>query len=578
MASAPPIFEESFDKFCDELRQDPTKKNQLAFFEEIQKHNGNTSVTELQNELEALLGKAQSSKLRKRYGVFRTTVNALKEYTGVLDVFVQVQPMPLAIIWGGLRIVVECASRYDSHFDKIKTEIQNELPDLLIDLAGCEDIYGMSSYGFRVTRNIIALSYINIFKFCYHATKLLQSPVVSAVVESRARKLHAALQDLRSNWDHLSRIRDSVESRLNKETRMKLEAEANSNQLIRQKHVEEFVKTELERAAAKIDREEAAKERDKAEQERAAASEERRLAAAERLQAEAERQAASKAREAEEVNRSLDAEYKTRQVIVQQGERLQALRSRILANDSHEELNWGTIAAQLLDNFKEEGLDPAPVLEPFHQINENNPREVEGFVDRLFDLLPMTYVFIDGLDEADHDPGRSSAIDKSTEVRKVVQFLTKKACRSPERVRIWFSSQDSPSVRDHLSNAKKAIKNSMCLEDVMLEVPLSISDTEQDIRSYVKDRISSSQIVVSESARLSLQGILLRDVGGSFLWASRMLDEITHDWLSSHEDDVQFLESIKAGLPQTITEVYEKTMERVKLRTPPDRKELPLWK
>ncbi|KAI1358257.1 hypothetical protein F5Y08DRAFT_351042 [Xylaria arbuscula] len=596
MAQRLSVFEESFNQFCDDLERNPRKEKQLAFFEEVRSQNGKSSAADVQTKLEILLSQAQSAKLRKIYGSFRTIVDALKNYSGVLEVFVQVQPVPLAIIWGGLKIVVECASRYDDHFDKIKNEIQNELPFLLYDLAGCEDIYGSSVYGADIMRKIIARSYINIFEFCYQAKKLLQSPAIYSIVESK--KLQEVVQELRSNWDYLSKIRDGVESKLDQEARAKLEADANSNDVMRQRLVEEFFKLELERSAAKLDREEAVKERERAQQDRMQLLRSRILGDASYEQLNLgifdsarhlpgtcqwilnhdkyvtwttphKREPMLWLYGPNGTGKTFLTEAAIRSIQMAEGKRtaFYFITGPITMNQL-----LRNIAAQLLDNFREEGLNRELILDPFYTINENSPSAVQHLVKTLFILLPMTYVFIDGLGELENvNDSRSShpSINVERELKNIIDFFVTETFSSPDHMRLWFSSQDSSLTRKCLDTGNGKLK---------LEIPLSITDTKLDIRSYIAHRLSSSEKVKTESAKLILQNVLLRDVDGNFLWAKIMIDEITDDLLASHEDDEQLLESIKSGLPRTMTDVYRKVVERIQSRTPHDQRILPLWK
>jgi hypothetical protein len=244
--------------------------------------------------------------------------------------------MPLALIWGGLKIVLDvsilisdvlhdwgyelticqCAGRYSQQFDKIKTEMQR-LPDILWDLSSCEEIYGTSLYGADVVRRVICVSYRTIFRFWYRSVKILEHPKRYILLENR--KLSGLIFDLGRNWETLSKIRDGVEAQLNHGMREKIAAEAKLAEDMRQGLTAEFIKTALERSAAQIDREIAEEERQKAELERAAAQKDRELAETERQNASQERAAAEDERKDAHLHRITDLTWKCEQNRFQAG-------------------------------------------------------------------------------------------------------------------------------------------------------------------------------------------------------------------------------------------------------------------
>lgn len=166
----------------------------------------------IQDSVEQLARNCADKKLRRVYGAFVPIVEALKDYTGVIDtmsaspIFTSLQMSQLtkcvscspglpnatctnlgwledcfgceyftANVKSSELIVLQCAGRYSQQFDKIKTELQR-LPDILWDLSGCEDIYGTSPYGADVIRRTICASYQTIFKFWYRSAKILEHP------------------------------------------------------------------------------------------------------------------------------------------------------------------------------------------------------------------------------------------------------------------------------------------------------------------------------------------------------------------------------------------------------------------
>lgn len=180
----------------------------------------------------------------------------------------------------------QCAGRYNKQFDLIKEEV-SQLTDALWELSVFEKIHGTSLYGADAVQRVLSSSYQTLLKFWYRCTKILESP--GRYVFSTNTKLQRLVEELESNCQYLSRIRDSVEAHFNMETRESISAEQ--------------VHAAAERAAASEDRKLAQCERQKAEVERQKAEAERKVAEEERRRAEEERRKAQKEREQMEVER-----------------------------------------------------------------------------------------------------------------------------------------------------------------------------------------------------------------------------------------------------------------------------------
>ncbi|KAH7364600.1 hypothetical protein BKA65DRAFT_141598 [Rhexocercosporidium sp. MPI-PUGE-AT-0058] len=324
------IFEQEFQSFCDDLASDPKQKKKLEFLERIKTQNGTAAPATIQDSVENLARNCSDKKLRRVYGAFLPVVEALKDYTGVIDTMIQAYPMPLALIWGGLKIVLDCAGRYSQQFEQIKTELQM-LPNILWDLTSCEELYGVSPYGADVVRRVIGRSYKTIFNFWYRSAKILEHPKRYVLMENR--KLAGLVTELERNWVTLSRIRDGVEAQLNKTMRETIAAEATLAEGTKQSLTVEFVKTALERSAAQIEREKAEEERGKAEADRLAAQKDRELAQVERQKAAEEREAAEVERRDAQSHRVTDLTWKTEQMRVQAGTEMRSLMARIESRD-----------------------------------------------------------------------------------------------------------------------------------------------------------------------------------------------------------------------------------------------------
>jgi hypothetical protein len=77
-------FQKEFDAFCAELRSNPKKKKKLEFIDRIK---DNTSSPEaIEDELGKLVKSAKDKKLRRAYSHIQHVMEAVKDYTGVVEV------------------------------------------------------------------------------------------------------------------------------------------------------------------------------------------------------------------------------------------------------------------------------------------------------------------------------------------------------------------------------------------------------------------------------------------------------------------------------------------------------------
>jgi len=79
------VFEEEFESFCLDFTNDPKQKNKLEFFQKIKAQNITANVEDVQLSVENLVKSSADKKLRRVYGAFAPVVEALKDYTEVID-------------------------------------------------------------------------------------------------------------------------------------------------------------------------------------------------------------------------------------------------------------------------------------------------------------------------------------------------------------------------------------------------------------------------------------------------------------------------------------------------------------
>lgn len=111
------------------------------------------------------------------------------------------------------------------------------------------------------------------------------------------------------------------------------------------------------------------------------------------------------------------------------------------------------IAAQLL--FRLRGITPDAIptsMEPFLHINKDDSAAVENLIHVLLLEIPFTYIFVDGLDEAEYadDQAFIPTIRQNQEVPTFVDFLVREVLQSPTTVRVVRQSIPHVDSRVHV--------------------------------------------------------------------------------------------------------------------------------
>jgi hypothetical protein len=225
------------------------------------------------------------------------------------------------------------------------------------------------------------------------------------------------------------------------------------------------------------------------------------------------------------------------------------------------------LAYQLLDCLIVKSVETPASLEPFLQINKDDSGSLERLINFVLLELPFTYIFIDGLDEADYTEGQllSPAHRYNKDIPDFVTFLIQEAVQFPGKLRLWCSSQPLPGVQDYLCQPE--------WKDVITEIPLQIEDTADDIQRYLLAAVPDTTPDTTSFARTLITSTIATDVEGSFLWASSMLRDLKDE----AEDTDDLIRLANEGLPREMSGLYTKAINRMKKQDGGNKK-LPLWK
>lgn len=202
----------------------------------------------------------------------------------------------------------------------------------------------------------------------------------------------------------------------------------------------------------------------------------------------------------------------------------------------------------------------------FVQINTNDSAELENLIRVAVSELPMTYIFIDGLDEAEYaDDNSRPAPARGDDVQAVIEFLIRDIAKSSPAFKLWLSSQPLPEIRGYVCKSDWA--------GGIQELSLQTKHTQTDILSYLGSAIGEPT-ADNNLGRIFVKAALASEVEGSFLWANTMLKDLQ----SQVDDDSELLKLAGEGLPTEMNKVYTKMINRLQSQHKWTADGLPLWK
>lgn len=191
------------------------KKKKHSFVVSILSNDDATAETV--NELLLLLERKNQDRRSSRAikKILNPVVTVLNDYYGIVDTLSNADPMPTAIIWGGLKVVIEGLNRFTGLFETIKSELL-ALTTQLQRLTFYEDLYEDSS----IMQKQLCRSYINLLRFWYHVNKECDRCKFSALFRAAAsfstKKLQVIIDDMRQDSDNIEKLAPIIEARRDK--------------------------------------------------------------------------------------------------------------------------------------------------------------------------------------------------------------------------------------------------------------------------------------------------------------------------------------------------------------------------
>jgi len=602
MASRPASHYEQV--FLDYINNLDSTRGKHHFIGDIKVQCQNASLEDLQESVEQLVKKCADRKLRKwmdRY--MMPVVNGLKDYSQAIDQMVAAYPMPAALIWGGLRAVIETTLRFTGSLDDIQSVLAS-LTSHIWTLESCDAIYATSGHSAPTVQAVVGRSYMHILELWYKITKELRRSQLRQVSRAlfRNEKLIKALDRLKEDADELRRICDVAEAELQSQAREKLSELSDELRAERELQI-------IERAAAAEERRINELHRRNVEEMRIelkaahehlkigfALSEQHQRAAARRQLIES--LSGDHSHNADLLRDMLEGRYPgtcewlfnsgtwkkwtsdscSKPVLWLHGKHgsgksyicsaaIEKIRSGLDAQNaaflfvtrdretSRTQL-LRTLSYQLVKSVELRTGDIPEDAASLIKSCSTDPVCFERLISRILAEVPRMFIFVDGLDEA------SNLLDMS----RFVDFLKTEAFQQQGRLRLWLSSQYSPEIELYIHGLDSR---------QLLELQVDTSDTERDIARYLGHAIPESTRNADSLARLLVTVCVNTEVQGSFLWAAQMINDLKQR--AENSDDMVRL--AERGLPTSMHEHYKKTIESYRGRpTPPSHPDLPLWK
>lgn len=574
------------------------KSGKSHFIGNIKLQYQNVPIEDLQDSVDSLVQKCADRKLRRWLQVFiMPVVNGLKDYSQAIDQLVASYPMPAAIVWGGMRAVIEATVRFNGSLETIQS-VMGTLTSHMWALGSCDTLYSTSGHSAPTVQAIVGRSYVHIIDLLYKITKQLSKSQLKQVGSAlfRNEKLEKALMVLKEDADELQRICTVAEAEL----------ESQSRQLLAE--LSEEIRAERQLQII----------------ERAAAAEERRLNELHRRDLEAELKAArEQLKQGFEISEQYQRAAARRDLIesINSDHSYNADLLRNMIEGRHPETctwvfgraSWSSwvsekpakpvfwlhgkhgcgksyICSAAIEKVKDSPDDQCVaflfisrgretsrtqllralayqiakcVESSSGDISDDTARLIKGcstdptcferLISRLLLEIPRMFIFVDGLDEASnwHD------------MAAFVSFLRNEAVSSG-RLRLWLSSQYSPII--------EALVFHRC-GDKVLELAVEVNDTERDIARYLDKAVPESTKNANSFAQQFVTIAVNTEVQGSFLWAAQMMNDLKEQ--AENSDDLLRLSG--RGLPTSMHDYYRTTIVAYRKR-PSSHATLPLWK
>lgn len=485
---------------------------------------------------------AQKPSIRIMRRVLGPVVAVLKDYYGVFDTLSQADQTPGCVLWGVLKVAIDGLSRFIDLIDKIKAEVLS-LSAQLRRLTLYEELYGQS----LDMQELLFSSYKNVFRFWCRVDKECSrcglNTLLRASTSFSIKKLQAIVDDLKHDADEIDKLAEIIEGQYAGTERMEASLERRENRKERDEGSAWRKQMQSDRIRSwlggqTINESTLLRHRNNLDANRHATG----SPTCEWLFKDPKFQDWIKGTSSQPIlwlfagpgsGKSVLCSHALEYMKNFGGAQAQCLHFCEFDNEHTAIVTARNLATQLFDRYWLLKQDVPEDLQSITQKSGADLTNVFEFIRVLVGKLSRVYIFLDGLDE-------ECTMARWKEAIKIVEFVNILVDTSPKTVKVWYSSQDRPMIRQQLEshlvlNAKEQIRVAV-EEHISLKVPgICNPEVDQDTRTWI----------LSE---------LKQRADGNFLWATLMLKTIENE-VHSFDEMERF---IKEGLPKDLDAYYRR--------------------
>ena len=532
--------------FYDYLHNLPKKKNKGSILSRIDINDPPNAekIQEAMLQIEAKHSQKTSLRMMKR--VMGPFITVMKDYYGILDTLSQADPTPGMVIWGCLKIVIDGMGRFLDLFDKLKTEIV-AITTQIGRLSMYNDLYGQSSE----MQECLFKSYKDVFRFWCRVDKECNRCSINSLLRASAsfsvKKLQGILDDLKDDADQIDQLASIVEGQYASQERLEASFERQVNRKEREENSAWRKQTQYDRIRAWLDDPKPSASNFRRHQNNIAIGD--RDSACGWLLKDPTFHDWAFEHGANPILWLFAGPGTGKSVLC--SHTVECIRSHQVNatvaflfyefDDQRTALSAARIlATHLFERYWQLNQDISEDLLSISQPSNASLSNIEEVIQLLVAKLPMTYLFIDGLDEETHET-------RWKEAEKILTFVTRLAT-THDNVKAWLTTQDRFIIRKELDNfpsldIKKQMKQ-VVDQYISKTVPgIDNAEVDQDTRSWILTE-------------------LRKRADGNFLWASLMLKTIEKE-VSSFDEMERF---IKKGLPEDLFSYYRRIFSQYKAR------------
>ncbi len=505
-------------------------------------------IQESLRQIETRHAQKPSVKILKR--VLGPLVAVLKDYYGVFDTLSQADQTLGCVLWGVMKVAIDGLSRFVDLIDKIKTEVLS-LSAQLRRLTLYEELYGQS----LDMQKLLFNSYKDVFRFWCRVDKECSRCGINTLLRASTSfsigKLQAIVDDLKGDADQVDKMAAIIEGQYAGTERMEASLERYENRKERDEGSAWRKQMQSDRircwlGGQTINESTLHRHRNNLD----ATQHSTASPTCEWLFKDSRFQDWIKGTSfkpilwlfagpgsGKSVLCSHAVEY-TRSLSEAQA---QCVHFYEFDNEHTAIVTARNLATQLFERYWFLNQDVPEDLQSTSQENGADLVNVFELIRVLVGKLPKVYIFLDGLDE-------ECTMARWREAIKIVDFVNLLAATSPKTVRVWYSSQDRPVIRQQLEshlvlNVKEHIRVAVN-DHISLKVPgICNPEVDQDTRTWILRELKQR-------------------ADGNFLWASLMLKTIENE-VSSFDEMELF---IKEGLPMDLDAYYRRIIARYEKR------------